>query len=206
MQVFSLPRSSTPDHRGHVDISTSYVDRLQSYSSPAPSIVPTPQDGILPGLERAPASPKFTDTEPSSSEQTPLMVTTVHTPRDPHHDPDPSYGAVHHRDHTHDLVDSDASIFFEGHHRHESRNLHQSHHERCRPATMYGLGEFAQGQPSGVGGSGHRHHHVLEDVEDVTYIPEPHHHHHHCHVDEHEGRVKVGKKRQIVGILVRLNL
>lgn len=63
---------------------------------------------------------------------------------------------------------------------------------------MYGPGEFGQGR------SGHRRYHEIEDVEDVTDIPEPHHFHQHHHVDGHEDTVKIGKKRQIVGILVSL--
>ena len=201
MQVLSLHRRSTSNHRTHADVSTAYVDQLHSYSSPSTSIAPTPRDESA-DLERAPATPKLTNTEHSHSERTPLIETTDSV----QHDLGLSYGAIHHRNHTHDRVDSNASTFFEGHHRHEPRDLHQSHHERSRPTTMYGPEEFAQDQPSGVSESGHWHHHGFEDVECVTDTPEHNHIHQHYHADMHEDGVKVGKKRQIVGILVRLNL
>ncbi|KAN0078108.1 Zinc/iron permease [Tylopilus felleus] len=189
-------------------ISTSYVDRLQSYSSPPSSIASTPRDESTVDLERATPSAKFANTERSSAEQTPLIGTTDshHTPSDPHHSPDSSYGAVHHHVHTHDLGNGDASEYFEGHHRHESRSVHMSHHERTRPTTMYGPGGFSQSQPSDVCHvhhieSNHRHHHGFEDAEDVTH-PHEHHFHQHHHLEGHGDEIKVGKKRQIVGILV----
>ncbi|KAH0835594.1 zinc iron permease [Lanmaoa asiatica] len=196
MQVFCLHRSSAPNHRGHVDVSTSYVDQLQSYSSPSTSIAPTPPDEFPSDLERAQASPKFTN---SNTERTPLIGPTDsdHIANDVQHSPDASYGTVHHRGHMHDLVDGDALAFFEGHHRHEPRDLHRSHHERSRPATMYGPVD-EQGRPSGP----YHHHHWSENTEDVADTAE----HPHCHIDGHENEVKVGKKRQIVGILVRFNL
>jgi len=52
------------------------------------------------------------------------------------------------------------------------------------------------------GESDHHHHHGLEDVENFTDTHEHYHLHQHHHHDGHEGKVKVGKKRQIVGILV----
>ncbi|KAG8215728.1 zinc iron permease [Butyriboletus roseoflavus] len=203
MQVLFLIRHSIPNHRGHVDVSTSYVDQLHSYSSPSTSTTPTPPTEFPADLERAPATPKFINTEHSNSERSPLIETTDsgHARSGIHHDLDHSYGAVHPCGHTHDRVDGDASAFFEGHHRHEPRDLHQSHHERNRPTTMYGPEGFAQGRPSGMG-SGHRHHYGFEDVEYVTDTPEHDHFHQHSHVDGHEDGVKVGKKRQIVGILV----
>lgn len=210
MQVFSLLHSSTPNHREHVDVSTSYVDRLQSYSSPSSSIAPSPRDESPVDLECATALPKFTDAEHSNPERTPLIGTTDshHTLSDVHHGPDSSYGAVHH---THDHVDGNASEFFESHHRHESRSLHLSHHERSRPTTMYGPAEFAPGRPGGAGHvqhseSDHHHHHGFEDTENFTDTHEHYHLHQQHHLRGHERKVKVGKKRQIVGILVRLTL
>lgn len=197
---------------GHVVVSTSFVYRLQSYSSPSTSITPTPGDRSPPDLEHALATPKLTNTGHLSSERTPLIRET-----DPHHaashthrDPDSSYGAVHHRGHTHDSLDGDASLFFEGHHRHESRGLHHSHHERSRPQTIYDSEEFEEAQPSGVGHVTHsedgHHHHGFEDAEGVTDTPEDHHFHNHYHSNGHTDKDKAGKKRQIVGILVRLDL
>ena len=203
MQVFSLPRSSTPNHKGHVDVSTSYVDRLQSYSSPSSSIVPSPRDESPVDLECAPPSPKFTDAEHSDPERTPLIGTTNshHTLSNAHHGQGSSYGAVHH---THDHVDGNASEFFESHHRHESRSIHLSHHERSRPTTMYGPAESGAGHVHH--GESDHHHHGFENAENFTATHEHYHLHQHHHHDGHEGKVKVGKKRQIVGILVRPNL
>jgi zinc transporter 1/2/3 len=209
MHVFSLLHSSAPNRREHIDVSTSYVDRLQSYSSPSSSISPSPRDESPVDLECAQALPKFTNTEHSNPERTPLIGTTDsrHTLNDAH-GPDSSYGAVHC---THDHVDSNASVFFESHHRHESRSLHLSHHERNRPATMYGPAEYAQGRPSGAGHvhnseSDHYHRDGFEGAENFTNTHEHHHSHRNYHHDGREGKIKVGKKRQIVGILVRLNL
>ena len=211
MQAFSPFRPSTSNHTGHVDISTSYVDQLQSYSSPPSSIAQTPRDESPLDLERALPPPKFTSAEHSSPEETPLIRTTHshHTPSDPRLGPDCSYGAVHHHIHTHDLVNSDASEYFEGHHRHESRSVHSSHHERTRPTTMYGPEEIVQSRPSNVGHvhhmePGHSHHRGLEAAECVTDAHAHQHFHQHHH--GHEDKIKVGNKRQIVGILVRLDL
>ncbi|KAI9463845.1 zinc iron permease [Boletus coccyginus] len=190
-------------------VSTSYVDRLQSYSSPSSSLLPTPRDEFPADLEREPAPPKFTNAEHSNPEQTPLIGTTHfhHTPSDARHGPGSSYGAVHHCVDIRDLVDRDASEYFEGHHRHEPRGSHMSHHERSRPTPMYDPGTFAQGQSGDVGHvlhteSGHRHHHVFGGTEDVTDTHERHHFHQHYHPDGQHDKVKVGNRRQIVGILV----
>ena len=181
------------------------MDRLQSYSSPSVSITPTPGDVSPPDLESAPGTPKLPHTDASNLEQTPLIGHT-----DPHyttshaHDRD-SYGAVHYRGHCHNsLVNGDASAFFEGHHRHESRDAHQSHHERTRHQTMYGPVGFERVPPSSVAHinhdePGHRCH-LLEGAEGVADSHSFHHHHH-----GHQDKVKVGKNRQIVGILVRLD-
>ena len=107
IQVLSLHRCSTSNHRTHADISTAYVDQLHSYSSPSTFIAPTPRDESA-DLERAPATPKLTNTEHSHSERTPLTETTDSV----HHDLGLSYGAIHHHNHTHDYVDSNASTFF----------------------------------------------------------------------------------------------
>jgi len=86
-----------------------------------------------------------------------------------------------------------------------------SHHERSRPTPVYDPGQFSQGQPGDVGhvrhtGSGHRHHHGFGSTEGITDTHEPHHFHQHYHPDGHHDKVKVGNKRQIVGILVRPKL
>ncbi|KAF8837664.1 Zinc/iron permease [Paxillus ammoniavirescens] len=181
-------------------ISTSYVDRLQSYSSPSPSLGSTPGDESPAPLCRGrSASPKSVGTTGLDSERTPLIATPHHH----HHAQTFAYGSAAHYGHAHGHANGTASAFFEGHHRHESRDMHSSHHDRGpRLPKMYGPEEFGQAPPSGVGHildreGGHPHTHGLEDDEPVTHIHE--HHHHHEGGDE---EVIVGKKRQIVGILV----
>ncbi|KAG6372539.1 hypothetical protein JVT61DRAFT_7648 [Boletus reticuloceps] len=209
MQVLSFPRPSAFNDTGHVDVSTSFVNRLHSYSSPSSSIASTPRDGSPVDIERAPPS-RSPDAQHPNPEQTPLIGTadSHHPPSHHRHSQDSSYGAVQHHVTTHSLVNGDASEYFEGHHRHESRSSHLSHHERSRPTTMYGPPGLADGRPSDVGHahymeSGH-HHHGLEDTVDATGTHEHHHFHHHHH-SGHEAKIRIGKKRQIVGILVRLD-
>ena len=199
MQVFSLTHSATSNRTRLVDVSTSYVHRLHSYGSPSSSTIPTPRNEFPGDLEHAAPSPKFANRQHLNPEQAPLIgARDSHCPpSDPHLDRSSLYGALN----------GGASEYFEGHHRHEPRNSHLSHHERTRPTTMYGPGEFSQGQPSDVPhvhhvASGHHHQHMFEDTEDVT---DTHEHHFHHHIDGHED-FKVGKKRQIVGILVRFRL
>ncbi|KAI6127659.1 Zinc/iron permease [Pisolithus croceorrhizus] len=85
-----------------------------------------------------------------------------------------------------DEVTQDASIIIEGHHRHEPRTAHSIHHERGpRLSYFYNPGENGQGMTLVDGGTPHH---------DVGNL-----HHHHGHAS-HE--LRIGKKRQVVGILV----
>jgi len=192
-------------------VSTSYVDRLQSCSSPHQSspVSPTPREDTAADLECSPPLPKITTIDRSDPEQTPLLreINSHCTPNHVHDGPEPSYGAVQHCIHTHEPVGGVASAFFEGHHRHESRALHEAHHERNRPLTMYGPGEFAQRLPIGMGhvlnhseSSHNRHHHGVEDV--INTHERNHFHGHHHHRDGHEDKISGNKQKQIVGILV----
>lgn len=52
----------------------------------------------------------------------------------------------------------------------------------------------------------YHHHNGFEGIEGITGTSEHHHFHHHRHHHGHEDKVEIGKKRQIVGILVRLGL
>lgn len=81
------------------------------------------------------------------------------------------------------------SYFFEGHHRHESRCSHDTHHERgFKLSSSYGPEEFEQGIANGI---------VHADDREL------HAGHGHSHaLDSEIEEVQVGKKRQIVGILV----
>ncbi|KIK96962.1 hypothetical protein PAXRUDRAFT_825400 [Paxillus rubicundulus Ve08.2h10] len=182
-------------------ISTSYVDRLQSYSSPPTSLGSTPGDESPSVLCRGRSeSPKFIGTTGLDPERTPLVTAPHNHPHHPHHTQAFSYGSTAHHGHTHGHANGAASTFFEGHHRHESRDIHLSYHDRGpRLPIMYDPEEFGQDPLSGVGHAhdrdGHHHAHDLEDDEIVAHI------HHHRH-EAGDGEVIVGKKRQIVGILV----
>ncbi|KAI5999204.1 Zinc/iron permease [Pisolithus albus] len=84
-----------------------------------------------------------------------------------------------------DEVTQDVPTIIEGHHRHEPRTAHLVHHERGpRLPLIYGPEEFGQGMTLADGGM-HDH-----DVE-------------HLHHDDNGGHeLRIGKKRQVVGILV----
>ncbi|KAG1744962.1 zinc iron permease [Suillus paluster] len=175
-------------------VSTSYVDRLQSYNSPLPS-----PESTTPVISSTPISasptrqfdtPKPPESRTSQSEQTHLIHS--HTSKSPRRTRSFSYGSTSEQ-HRHD------SYFFEGHHRHESRCSHDTHHERgLKLSSSYGPEELGQGIATGVGnahdrelhaGNGHSHTFDSEIADGRLENGEP-------------GEVKVGKKRQIVGILV----
>ncbi|KAG2121588.1 zinc iron permease [Suillus clintonianus] len=174
-------------------VSTSYVDRLQSYSSPlsspestTPIIASTP---ISATPTRRGDTPKPLESHASQSERSHLVHS--YSSQSPRRTRSFSYGSTN-QPHRHD------SYFFEGHHRHESRCSHDTHHERgLKLSSSYGPEEFEQGTAAGsahvhVRGlhPEHGHSHTLDSViADGRLEDEPE-------------EVKVGKKRQIVGILV----
>ncbi|OJA19394.1 hypothetical protein AZE42_11564 [Rhizopogon vesiculosus] len=174
-------------------VSTSYVDRLQSYSSPPTSPgSTTPIIASSPHTPHSCTTPRPPDSRASQSERSHLI--SSHSSGSPRRTRSFSYGSTsQHPRHTHD------SYFFEGHHRHETRCSHESHHERgLKLSSSYGPEEFGQGSVAGVGHvhdrelhaeHGHSHAVDAEDVDGRLESGEP-------------KEVKVGKKRQIVGILV----
>ncbi|KAI6040137.1 Zinc/iron permease [Pisolithus marmoratus] len=83
--------------------------------------------------------------------------------------------------------DATRDVIIEGHHRHEPRTAHSAHHERGpRLPCFYGPEEFGQGMALDVA---EPHDHEVAHVN-----------HHHHGGDAHE--LRIGKKRQVVGILV----
>ncbi|KAG1864967.1 zinc iron permease [Suillus subalutaceus] len=164
--------------------STSYVDRLQSYSSPIPSPESTTPITTSPPISAALTcrddTPKPIESRASQSERTHLVHS--HSSPSPRRTRSFSYGSTS-QPHRHD------SYFFEGHHRHESRCSHDTHHERgFKLSSSYGPEEFQQGIVTGI-----------VNVRDR----ELHAEHGHLHtLDSEMEEVQVGKKRQIVGILV----
>ncbi|KAG0704104.1 zinc iron permease [Suillus ampliporus] len=175
-------------------ISTSYVDRLQSYNSPLPSPESTTPEIASTPISTSPTrhsdTPKPPESRASQSEQTHLIHS--HTSQSPRRTRSFSYGSTSHP-HAHD------SYFFEGHHRYESRCSHDTHHERgFKLSSSYGPEEFEQGIVTGAGSvhnrelrAEHGHSHTLDSGIVGVRLGS----------DEPE-EVKVGKKRQIVGILV----
>ncbi|KAG1764467.1 zinc iron permease [Suillus occidentalis] len=165
-------------------ISTSYVDRLQSYSSPIPSpesttpIIATTPISVTP-TPRA-ATPKPIESRASQSERTHLVHS--HSSQSPRRTRSFSYGSTS-QPHRHD------SYFFEGHHRHESRCSHDTHHERgLKLSSSYGSEGLERGIVTG---------NVHADDRELRAE------HGHSHTPNSEiEEVQVGKKRQIVGILV----
>ena len=243
-----------------LDISTSYVDSLQSYSSPSstPPRDPSPDrdeprssQGTAPKIANgaaaaaAAAAPHDTDLE-----RQPLLSTgnghtckqshthtsvhkdchhhchehghrvDQHAPHS-HHQHAPFYGTTHthpqdhvrtrttstisvhhaHRDTAGGNNSNGGAVILEGHHRHEPRTAHSAHHDRGpRLPSLYGEEE--------------RGRRVVGCVHDRDGHGHGHHGHHHAHGHVHglaggvygdaEKEVRVGEKRQIIGILVRL--
>ncbi|KAG2036630.1 Zinc/iron permease [Suillus americanus] len=166
-------------------VSTSYVDRLQSYSSPIPSpesTTPiTASTPISAALTRHVDTPKPIECCASQSERAHLVPS--HSSQSPRRTRSFSYGSTS-QPHRHD------SHFFEGHHRHESRCSHDAHHERgFKLSSSYGPEEFEQGIVTGI-----------VNVHDRELHAE--HGHSHTLDSEIDEEVQVGKKRQIVGIIV----
>ncbi|KAI0028207.1 Zinc/iron permease [Vararia minispora EC-137] len=93
-----------------------------------------------------------------------------------------------------------APTFFAGHHRYESRSEHAEHARASHPR----LSSFAPAAPPLCTSHHHHHHHhhrdgahTPDDGDEDAY-GHAHHHHHH----PHEREAVIGRKRQIVGILV----
>lgn len=205
------------------DISTSYVDRLQAYdsepSSPDASFPSTPTLGQpeppahihkslttdLPAAE-APREP---------TENSPLIRSSLEPPSlGPLNDQRTesfSYGSHSHA-HAEDLRQQSRhhahshaiSRFFAGHHRHESRGRHEEHHDRS-PRIAAAPVLYAQSLERDAERASLHHHHSHdhghrgrrhdEDSEDEASL---------LGGDEgsHSAAAKIGKRRQLVGILV----
>lgn len=213
------------------DISTSFVDRLQSYPSPAstpPQSSPTSRASSL-------AIPRTHDPESlDASEHSALISNTTNEygtlPSHHHHHAEHSLDSLPARDHlphrsisisTIPHTPAEDDIFSGGHHRHEPRSSHYSHHSSSGPGrrqSLQKLSEDVQVTTTPVpsqqthskyrSGSSHRPHNLNHG-----------HDHGHAHLtmehwdpDSHEdegdveltAEVKIGHRRQVVGILVSL--
>ncbi|KAI9439274.1 Zinc/iron permease [Lactarius indigo] len=184
-------------------ISTAYVDHLHSYSSvpSTPKVEPT---------QLPPISPPITPSQQAPREVTPLLdsCSSTHTKQSHRH----TVGGAHSHDHSHGLLP--------GHHRHEPHRHHDQHHTdhpRCVLTRFY---ESADGegcasakvssQDDQVGEAqhyqvhshshGHSHHGhgdlegLLEGADSDADTD--------CTAEEEEADRLIGRKRQIVGILV----
>ncbi|VDC04509.1 unnamed protein product [Peniophora sp. CBMAI 1063] len=182
-------------------ISTAYVDRLHSYdsvpASPAaePAELPQPDTSSVSDTTLAAVCEARTD----MNERTPLLAGAC-----------PASAPA---------TANDANPFFSGHHRHESRRSHDDHGRPCHPrlgvtyetrrpseddVTKPASAPAQQDSFRHAHRHGHGHHHDLhydfdEEVERGLEAEVAHSHTHHRHED-HEAII--GRKRQIVGILV----
>ncbi|KZV65618.1 Zinc/iron permease [Peniophora sp. CONT] len=177
-------------------ISTAYVDRLHSYdsvpASPAaePIELPQPDSASVSDATIAAACEVSTD----MNERTPLLAA-----------PCPASAPA---------SSNNVNPFFTGHHRHESRRSHDEHgrptHPRLgvtyetRRTSDNSIDKSAPAKPDDFRHAhrhGHGHHHDVhydfdEEVERGLEGEVAHHHHH----EDHEAII--GRKRQVVGILV----
>ncbi|KAH9994332.1 ZIP zinc transporter-domain-containing protein [Russula compacta] len=182
-------------------ISTAYVDNLQSYASqpPTPKFKPVP----------SPSSPPVSPTRQVIDEVTPLL------------DPHPSEFNARSRRHSINSVHTHGLML--GHHRHELPQQHEEHYsDHPRHALLQLFGpedreeeeveeDAATAKPAPA-----TDHHVAQH-----HRPSQHHHshsHHHSDVEclldsadsdgetdptsDDEAELKIGRKRQIIGILV----
>lgn len=164
------------------DVSTSFVDRYHSYSSPIPSHQNSP--------EHSPALPSIF---PITEMPTEVQEDRFEHPIDDRSPLIPSHISVKNIGRSHSIAYgalpsmeqelSPKPSFFSGHHRYESRSEHEGHHH-------LGKRTFAAGH-------GHDHHNGHSHLE--TFEPE------HCrHTGDEEGGVEmsIGHRRMVVGILV----
>ena len=181
------------------------MDRLHSTASPTPTPgassihTPIPSPPHIPhtsssqSITNSKAAiniPSLTLESSLYNSHTPLVSPSRNESRSPRRTRSFSYGATEDRN---DNVLQPDTYFFEGHHRHEVRSSHKCHHDRGpRKAVIYtsstpiavedgcaveSVSRHEQSHPAETGASGHEDH-------------------------GHDHRIKVGKKRQVVGILV----
>jgi zinc transporter 1/2/3 len=208
-----------------LDLSTSYVDRLQAYSSapqsrdisPVPSRPSSPHPShdlpqlaspeyTLSGTDR-PSSKRVSDLDTTvtahenikPTESTPLLTVTTVKSSNHSRSRSKSFSYGSHPD----SEQGCDRLFFEGHHRHEPRSAHHSHHSRClRKAGMFTPPEPPQGSGNGAGHQPrHESSHSSHEA-DGSHAFDADFGIGHSH-GEHVQNVKVGKRRQVVGILVR---
>ncbi|KAI0315495.1 Zinc/iron permease [Amylostereum chailletii] len=164
--------------------STSYVDRLHSY----PSNPSTPKTKALDISDQEDPS-EITPLLPPPPVHRPSTTTSLPNPAPPRSAPPHSRS------------------YFEGHHRHESRESHLQHGREQHPRR-------GRLEPSSVGVEDRRHSEDCQNGDGHAHH-ENEHDHGHMHLDlegseeeelvhshSHPQHVEIGRKRQVVGILV----
>jgi len=191
-------------------LSTSYVDRLQSYSSPSSSPPVSRSTSRLPSLRETPVLGE----EGPQPETAPLLQSN-------HHDSIP-YGTTSYHSSlgTPSTPKTDEPGFFSGHHRFEDRSSHASHSIRAPGrrrsivaiTTEHGDIFRTNSKPQEqLVHHAHHHSHHHEHENDNTHVR-------HAHLDMEnwdpdqdddvssnlagEAEVKIGHRRQVVGILM----
>ncbi|KAH8980034.1 Zinc/iron permease [Lactarius hatsudake] len=183
-------------------ISTAYVDHLHSYSS-VPS-TPKVEPAQLPPI----SSPPITPSQQAPREGTPLLgsCSSSCTKQPRQH----TVAGAHSHDHSHGLLP--------GHHRHEPHRQHDQHHTdhpRCVLTRFYESADGDQCASAKVSS------HVEDEAQHYQVHSHSHGHGHHghgdleglldgadsdantdCTAEEEEADRIIGRKRQIVGILV----
>jgi len=180
-------------------ISTAYVDNLQSYSSlpPTPKIKHVP----FPPASSHPVSP----TRQVADEATPLLDSRPSEPtaRPPHR---------------HTIIGIPPHNLVLGHHRHEPHGQHERHHSdhpRCGLAQFYGTGDREEDDAATNKMIQARDHHAADHRQSRHHLHSPHHSHGDIESSPgssdtdaetdstaDEAELKIGRKRQIIGILV----
>ncbi|KAF7986876.1 hypothetical protein HWV62_12620 [Athelia sp. TMB] len=191
-------------------VSTSYVDRLQAYDSEPSS--PSASYPATPSLERPNPTPYMRKITPSCvnaihepTEYSPLIPSALEPPAslDNRHTQSFSYGHSHaadaqaqsrHHAHSHAI-----SRFFTGHHRHEPRGSHEEHHDRSPRIAAAPVLYTESLERDLERSAGHHHDHCGhlhdEDSDEEASVLAGEH-------GPDSGKARMGKRRQIVGILV----
>ncbi|KAI0262107.1 Zinc/iron permease [Gloeopeniophorella convolvens] len=183
-------------------ISTAYVDNLHSYAS-APS-TPKVEPAQLPPVYSSPVTP-VSPTRQSTDETTPLLG------------PRPTVSSAQARRHTIAVPRGHEHSLIPGHHRHEPSSQHEEHHRdhpRCGLMRFYS-GDTETGTnvklapteeqteerhpPRRQHSHGHSHHHSHGDLDALLESSDSD-----METDSTADEVElaIGRKRQIVGILV----
>ncbi|KAI0795802.1 Zinc/iron permease [Abortiporus biennis] len=216
-------------------ISTAYVDRLHSYSSPLPTPPVSPPSSRTPSVIQLQTTDDVCECDSPQEgddigEETPLMQSHRQSPGS-------SYGSTEDMEPSseqppfssqHAVIipkeiqgDEEDEIFSGGHHRHELRSSHAGHSGRGRKESIIKFADDEEEetvQNNEIHVHDHEHHHHHHHHTHHHHLDHDHEHshehghiHHHAHMDidhwdpestQTEHQVKIGQRRQVVGILM----